>query len=133
MTNPPMRVQVAFEFIRFVQNKTQSRIVFNDTSCQDFNGQELSKGEMIAHASACHTINEYLLGKLAADRYERQQLKTQNIQRPPVYDGDLLEDGPDGTIMDCFKCKAAKGIVDPKCEICRGTGTLVFHPIEIEQ
>jgi len=132
---PPLRVQVALEYITLMANKAASRIAANDLKIEEIPGQKLTKAELNTQTTAAHILNEYFLGKLPLDRFEKRDAKKKipaiTIEMDDEEDEPEERDG--GTTMPCFECVVAHGAVNPQCERCKGKGNLIFFPFEEDE
>lgn len=108
----PARIRFALELLHHLTSKTAVRVAISEHQIQEVDGQALSKGEINAQATACHVINDYLLGKLTPDKWEV---------------AEFVKDQPrEGTLLTCMGCYPQ---VRNDCRICHGTGRVVVLPI----
>ncbi len=114
----PVRVRIAMELLNQFTFKTMDRIAINEVAVQTVDGQKLTTGESNLQATACNFLNDYLLGRVKKDRYERSKEEKQECNLPDT-------DEP-GTLIRCFNCIINNPSAD--CIFCRGSGSVIVYP-----
>jgi len=113
---PPARVQFALEWLRHLTVKQMPRVASNDQGFHELDSLKLTTAERNAEASACNTINEYLLGKLEQSSWEREQETMKGVPK-----------GSAGVVLKCVMCQP--GPNNPRCVLCKGTGQIISFPV----
>jgi hypothetical protein len=107
---PPTRIQVALVFLQQLTSKTQPRVATNDISIERIEGQKLTTAEINAQATACNMLNDYFLGKLEPDVFDKTE--------------EHLPESPESYIR-CFACGSH---AQAGCVFCCGSGTVLVRP-----
>ncbi len=116
--NPPARVRVALEVLAMFTHKQMTRAAVSDIAIETLPGQELTKAQRIAEASACHLLAEWFAGKLEASHTENVlvQAMKQNLDK----EGESHR----GHVLRCVACNGT----DSSCHFCRGSGKVIIYP-----
>lgn len=59
----PVRIRFALDFLIHLTMKTSPYVMRTNQGLESHSGQQLTHAELNAQASACHTLNDYFLGK----------------------------------------------------------------------
>lgn len=113
---PPARILVALDFLAGLSVKTMTRAAVNNVGIEQIDGQKLSATEVDAQNAACEMLENYFLGKLQPDFWEKKQAEN-----------GVLSDKP-GLVMQCPACIGRPMGIKPDCKICAGEGQILTFP-----
>lgn len=102
----PAKVRFALDFLCHLTLKTAPYVMRVNGAIDAIDGQQLSKAELNAQASAANLLNDYFVGKWKAPMERRRKMIKSKL--PPM-------------TCNCLgKC--------PTCEFCNGSGKVIITP-----
>lgn len=116
----PARVHVAMEFLHRITIKTMPKVAVADMGrIEVIDGQSLTTAESNAQATACNMLNDFFLGKLRSNDWEKEYVSNSKVIESSA------DDKP-GTLLNCPACYPN---TKPSCNICHGLGTIMALPV----
>ena len=119
----PARVRIAMQFLQSLTHKTMPKVAISETLIEQINGQELSTAERNAQATACNLINDYFLGKLKPDFWDK--LLVEDYQADCTQSAQEVSANP-SRYLRCFSCLDE---IKTDCIICNGAGHVLITPV----
>lgn len=116
---PPARVLVAMQYLRYATDKTADAVVPHGMGAETVGGQQLTRDEQEAMTNACSLLSTYFTGKLIPTRWE---------------DGTLSRRRNQGAIIICPMCGGEElqpeeeGETPPVCKLCAGSKRVLVVP-----
>lgn len=125
---PPARVKAALEFLSHAAHKASTRCAVNDIQISWHKGQALTVAESNVMADACSMLQDYFLGRLKPDIWEKERqeaMRRESNHCHHHHDEEFEHEGPPGRMMPCPSCPP-----EGPCPFCYGTKKLVVFPGE---